>query len=442
MPDHEVPTLRGFDSYEVKLGDELRGHRASLGKSLLDVQRDLRIRAAYIDAIENCDPSVIPNKGFVAGYVRAYARYLQLDPDEVYRRFCEESGFRGPAAAARPAAPAGQGVLSLVRGRGQGDADFARSRLAAPLGSARRIGPAVPLGAIASIAVLAALTAGLGYGAWFVLQEVQRVAIAPSPEAPAPIETPPNIALPSLSFEAFAETRAIRSAEHEAALAALYAPRDISAPDVALRDGPIQAIDPDEAGVYAPGVRPSAPRAALAAATPADPASSPASSPAAAPAPGDQPALSASASGDRPAPAAPPGPAVELVSAEPAQPPAAAQGAEGRKGVWILTVDDAWLRVRARDGSTLAQRVFKPGERFRLPDGAEGAQLRAGNAGGVYLQVDDVIYGPLGRPGGVAKRVTLAPDAIRAAFAPVERLPDPGAAPAPAPRAEARLTLE
>ena len=74
MGESEIPALRGFDSYEVRLGDELRGHRATIGKSLLDVQRDLRIKASYIDAIENCDASVIPNRGFVPGYVRAYAR--------------------------------------------------------------------------------------------------------------------------------------------------------------------------------------------------------------------------------------------------------------------------------------------------------------------------------------------------------------------------------
>ena len=46
--------VNGFDSYTLLLGEELRGERATLGKSLLQVQKDLKIKAAYISAIENC----------------------------------------------------------------------------------------------------------------------------------------------------------------------------------------------------------------------------------------------------------------------------------------------------------------------------------------------------------------------------------------------------
>jgi broad specificity phosphatase PhoE len=35
--------LRGFDDYDVSLGDLMRGERATLGKSLLDAQRELRL---------------------------------------------------------------------------------------------------------------------------------------------------------------------------------------------------------------------------------------------------------------------------------------------------------------------------------------------------------------------------------------------------------------
>ena len=57
--------VNGFDSYTLLLGEELRGERATLGKSLLQVQKDLKIKAAYVSAIENCDLDAFPNKGFV-----------------------------------------------------------------------------------------------------------------------------------------------------------------------------------------------------------------------------------------------------------------------------------------------------------------------------------------------------------------------------------------
>ena len=95
----------GFGPFEFSLGDELRGERATLGKTLLDIQRDLRIKAAYIAAIEDAKPEVFPNPSFIAGYVRSYARYLGMDPDEVFQRFCRESGFTGKAGAGVHAAP-------------------------------------------------------------------------------------------------------------------------------------------------------------------------------------------------------------------------------------------------------------------------------------------------------------------------------------------------
>ena len=45
------PGLLGFDSFEVKLGDQLRGERASKGKSLLDVQRELRLLILSHDVV-------------------------------------------------------------------------------------------------------------------------------------------------------------------------------------------------------------------------------------------------------------------------------------------------------------------------------------------------------------------------------------------------------
>jgi len=171
---HDTGTT-GFGPFEFTLGDELRGERATLGKTLLDVQRDLRIKAAYIAAIEDARPEVFPNPSFIAGYVRSYARYLGMDPDEVFQRFCRESGFTGkagagvtaapkPGAAKKPAAVAG-GFVSPI------------ARLDGGL-------PAIPFAAIGSLVVMVGLIAGLGYGGWMVLQNIQRVQFAPVEELP------------------------------------------------------------------------------------------------------------------------------------------------------------------------------------------------------------------------------------------------------------------
>ena len=90
--------LRGFDSYDVSLGDEMRGERASLGKSLEDAERDMRIKAPIIHAIEACDLDGFPNPSVISGYVRSYARYLGMDPEMCFARFCEESGYVSPSA--------------------------------------------------------------------------------------------------------------------------------------------------------------------------------------------------------------------------------------------------------------------------------------------------------------------------------------------------------
>ncbi len=94
MTGRETPPSRAegagpksFDDYELTLGDLMRGERATLGKSLLDVQREVKIKAEYLAAIEDADLSAFETPGFISGYVKSYARYLGMNPDWVYRPF-------------------------------------------------------------------------------------------------------------------------------------------------------------------------------------------------------------------------------------------------------------------------------------------------------------------------------------------------------------------
>ena len=169
---------RGFDDFELCLGDVLRGERATLGKSLLDVQRELHIRAAYIAAIENGDLEIFETPSFVAGFVRSYARYLGMEPEWVYERFCVEHNFHvahgmaGSGASARVAkAEPGFERGGPLRGVGL---------LPDPDPFWHRIEP----GALGSVTVLVALILGLGYAGFTVLKEVQRVQVAPADMVP------------------------------------------------------------------------------------------------------------------------------------------------------------------------------------------------------------------------------------------------------------------
>ena len=62
------------------------------GLSIADVSASLRLRGAYLDAIENDRREALPGPVYANGYVRSYAAFLGMDPDEAVRRFKREAG--------------------------------------------------------------------------------------------------------------------------------------------------------------------------------------------------------------------------------------------------------------------------------------------------------------------------------------------------------------
>ena len=84
---------RSFGDYDLSLGDIIRGERATQGKSVTDVRLGLRLNKAYIIAIEHGDLSSFRTPKFIRGYVRSYAKYLGIDPDDAFKIFCADTGF-------------------------------------------------------------------------------------------------------------------------------------------------------------------------------------------------------------------------------------------------------------------------------------------------------------------------------------------------------------
>lgn len=369
-PDADKP--KGFDDFELRLGDLMRGERATLGKSLLDVQRELKIKATYIAAIENADAGAFETPGFVAGFVRSYARYLNMDPDWAFAKFCKEAGFEvahGMSAAASS--------VSLVAKRARKAETENRDPIANPAISFTPVGQSVfsriEPGAVGSVAVLIALIAAIGYGGWSVLQEVQRVQLAPIDQAPAvtaeidPLGNVGGEAQVVRSAPAATETAAVEGVTNDP-LDRLYRPEALDVPVLASRDGPISAIDPRENGVMATAV--------------------------------DAAVEEAIAGND-----------VQVVS-------------EAKPGVELLAVRPSWVQVTAKDGTVLFEKILDAGERYSVPPLQEAALLRAGNSGAVYFVVNGQTYGPSATNGSVVKNVDLGADALMAAYQPADPASD------------------
>ncbi len=372
-----VDKPKGFDDFEVRLGDVMRGERATLGRSLLDVQRELKIKATYIAAIENCDVSAFESQGFIAGYVRSYARYLGLDPEWAYVTFCAEAGF-APAhgmasAASSPRAP--RTIASGALGRGGLRDPFADPNATfVPRGESlfSRVEP----GAVGSILVLVALIGAIGYGGWSVLQEVQRVQLAPVDQAPvvvAEIDPLGNVSGDApLVRSAPASNEASADEADPVATAQsydrLYRPDALDVPVLVARDGPIAGIDP-RAGTIAAATEQAIDDAVAIAA----------------------------------AEAAGTGTPVQVVEA-------------GAPGVELLAVRPSWVRVQAADGTVLFEKILDAGERYVVPKLEEPPVLRAGNSGSVYFAVNGQTFGPAAPGAQVVKNVALSPEALTATY--------------------------
>lgn len=357
---------KGFDDFELRLGDLMRGERATMGKSLLDVQRELKIKAAYIAAIENADPSAFDTPGFIAGYVRSYARYLNMSPDDAFAAFCAESGFvtaHGMSADASSLKPKA--------------GDFSKTPLGKDIfsGSATPFIPArdavfsrIEPRAIGSSVVLIALISGLGYGGWTVLQEVQKVQFAPVEQTPFVVSDIDPLAGATNSIRA-SDPLAVFDRPTNEALDRLYRPQALDVPVLVARDAPISTFSRGTIGALVPdaGI--------------------------------PSPVAMADAAPDILSP-----PLIQVV--EPSVPE-----------LQLVAVRPAWVRVRSAEGVVLFEGIMEPGQNFVVPSTEQPATLRVGESGALYFAVNGVHHGPVGPSGVVTSNVALTVDSLTQTYA-------------------------
>ena len=350
----EKVELRGYDSYTVTLGDKLRGERATLGKTLDDIQKETRLRIEFLLGIENADITAFPAPSFIAGYVRSYASHLNLDPDECFNQFCKESGFIG--------------LQSEIDGEKRNKVIKPTKLLDEPILNPqiqkKKINNGIlnnfSFSGLFSLTALLVLILGLGYGGVTVLNEVQKVNLSPINQSPS-VQSISSTSIDENSFFDDVESNNTNIASNSA-LEEFYRPTELVLPLMTPRDGPISAIDPAISGVYVE----------------------------------DKNSVISEINQE------------DIIQVK--KNPQVIE--EDLPSVYVVAQKPAWVRIYEPNGNILFENILDTGQRYEVPQSAQTAMLRAGNSGSVYLMIDNNFYGPLGTATGVAKKVNLRAETI------------------------------
>lgn len=336
-----------------------------MGKSLLDVQRELRIKANYIAAIEDADPDAFDTPGFIAGYVRSYARYLGMNPDDTFAAFCEESGFEVAHGMSAEASVVRKPTGGLRTQGSMGRDPFISPNTPYLPGRESLVSQIEPR-AIGSSLVLIAVICGIGYGGWSVLNRIQQVQVSPVEQAPVVLSD-----LDPLDTARSGGATEVNVADNPSteALDRLYRPQALDVPVLVARDAPISTLDPRTVGTFLPQQLPQ----------------------------------------------------VEIAEVHTVERPALPQVVEQiDTTLKIVAVNPSWMRVTAADGSVIFEGTLgtvEQGSVFEVPLTEEPPLLRAGASGSVFFSMNGEHYGPAGAPGTVAKGVVLSKDAVAESYA-------------------------
>jgi hypothetical protein len=357
----------------------LRRTREKHGQSLREVSANLRIRFAYLEAIEQGRFRELPGPTYAVGFVRSYSEYLGLDGGEIVRRFKGEV----------------EGLDSKV-----------------PLSFPEP----VPEGKVAggAILLLSLIMLAVGYGGWYLLSRGEGIV---------------GDLVPRLSQNLKALVAGGEPAPATAA-APVAATTPTAAAPAATGATPAPTVAADPGAVGGTQARGQEPAAALPPTTASSPSSLPASDPSsssgvsatAAPVPataaGEEDILGSAGESEEEtalltARSTPPIPAVPAAPAAPMTVPA---GLGSPTIAGPLTVGDARVVLRARLASwiqisdanqvPLITRTLAAGEAYPVPD-QPGLTLFTGNAGGLDIVVDGQVLPPLGAVGAVKRNIAL-----------------------------------
>ena len=415
--------INGFDSYTLLLGEELRGERATLGKSLLQVQKDLKIKAAYISAIENCDLDAFPNKGFVAGYVRSYARYLNLNPEEIYERFCAESHFSSNDSSPK--------IHRIKTKKNKGLRDFnIQTHLdwkPTNVGFQEVDKPILSKGYLflGPFLVGFLILFGIGFGTWKVLIDIQKLKIVPADSLPI-IMSEMNLHSSEIISEKKIKSYQLKNNEFRSIGDEVSESIKLVSPEVSYRDGPIVNLKLEDVGVL--GVN----STKLAGALPASSTSKGLAGELAVENGdlGSVPEFHVSASivdidGLYVGTDLPGSNKLENLNSKEKYGSSSVDQSllsqkekdnvatnEVKTSLNIFAIKPSWIRINDKGSKVVFEKILKAGEVLEIKDNWFNGNLRAGNARDLFFSLNGVTYGPVSDSRKVIKSFRIDPQNI------------------------------
>ena len=75
------------------IGEKLAKKRVSLGYSIKDAEKATRIRAIYLESLENGNYDRLPPAVYVKGFIKSYCKFLKLDAEKVMTLYLKERGM-------------------------------------------------------------------------------------------------------------------------------------------------------------------------------------------------------------------------------------------------------------------------------------------------------------------------------------------------------------
>ncbi len=76
----------------MTVGESLKAIRKERKITLKDISAELNIRVAQLKAVEESDMDQLPGMTYALGFLREYAKYLELDDKEIIKKFKREQG--------------------------------------------------------------------------------------------------------------------------------------------------------------------------------------------------------------------------------------------------------------------------------------------------------------------------------------------------------------